>query len=647
MSYSNGLQDAAATFFWQPTTEWLGSVDDFSDSPPLQQQQHQQSVHYDTVPRSLQQTNSPDDLATRADLEPFDLRYLDDSNARHNIQLPTRQLSTTPAALQLSKSQPPSSLAYHTNKNGKRNLHHVDMAHSASYTYGTSPCQHPHPSTFVHAHVDDVQVYEPAEYCSKLSSVSETENAQAAAKRARVDRFDASQQSFEHSFAPSLCLPSAHDVSPSTSISTHLSPSSHTTSDAMSRQSSVTSASVTDAFDMMRVESSFSTNSHLFPLDDIDASFVSCSTERPAVSSQPTISLHDSSASNLLSNVGHGLVGTDFSLFGQSISDAAVGHQQHAHNLSPLAQAQAMERSTSEQSALSTVSTEIKGSERRRKQIENARQQIAPKKAPGPAATSKSASSADNSVEAQESATKRKEAISKAPYVRPQHPKLKCTICDEFPNGFRGEHELRRHWDRAHAQLRKVWICTEPTTRTEWWPAKPLGICKQCKQQKNYSAYYNAAAHLRRAHFCPRKRGRKARGEERESRAGKAGGDWPPIEWLKANGWLKEIEISAESEHGMEDASPDELHNTFDNGLSQDCAVPNQQQLLATDIMALQTWPPTTDFSMGYPSPIDSTTVWPMAPAMEHATSAPANFAAMTPIYTPEDFMMNQQQCLY
>lgn len=102
-----------------------------------------------------------------------------------------------------------------------------------------------------------------------------------------------------------------------------------------------------------------------------------------------------------------------------------------------------------------------------------------------------------------------------------------------------------------------MWICLEPTTRTEWWPAKPLGICKQCKQQKQYNVYYNAAAHLRRAHFCPRKRGRKAKGEERESRAGKAGGDWPPIDWLKANGWLKEIEVSAMQTSIPTDASLD------------------------------------------------------------------------------------------
>ena len=129
-------------------------------------------------------------------------------------------------------------------------------------------------------------------------------------------------------------------------------------------------------------------------------------------------------------------------------------------------------------------------------------------------------------------------------YVRPQHPKFYCESCGDFPNGFRGEHELRRHWDRCHHSVKKVWICTQPRSRTEWSPRKPLSDCKYCRQQKKYNVYYNAAAHLLRAHFNPRKRGRKAQGEQRVSRAGKAGDDWPSIDWLKANGWLQEIEMT-------------------------------------------------------------------------------------------------------
>lgn len=43
------------------------------------------------------------------------------------------------------------------------------------------------------------------------------------------------------------------------------------------------------------------------------------------------------------------------------------------------------------------------------------------------------------------------------PYQRPLHPKLFCPSCNDHPEGFREEHELQRHTDRAHG-IRKVWI---------------------------------------------------------------------------------------------------------------------------------------------------------------------------------------------
>ncbi|KAK5127139.1 hypothetical protein LTR85_008499 [Meristemomyces frigidus] len=312
-----------------------------------------------------------------------------------------------------------------------------------------------------------------------------------------------------------------------------------------------------------------------------------------------------------------------------------------------------MQRTDSEQSTSSmssTSSADLKASERRRKHIDNARQNIAPKSLPdGPKSTfERKSDSKTRPLKPQDPALRRKEAISKTPYVRPQHPKLYCTLCQEYPHGFRGEHELRRHYDRAHADTRKVWICVEPTTASKegWWPAKPLGICKQCKQQKHYNVYYNAAAHLRRAHFCPRKRGRKARGEERESRAGKAGGDWPPIEWLKANGWLKEIEVtSAEFFAGtvvpsqLETDMQDDMLDEDDMNYPPDSAIDMHHAGLAAETLGLQTFPmpSMTDFTYGYPTPaIDATACFPMsgfqppmenafpvAPAMAHTVSAP------------------------
>lgn len=170
--------------------------------------------------------------------------------------------------------------------------------------------------------------------------------------------------------------------------------------------------------------------------------------------------------------------------------------------------------------------------------------------------------------------------------------------------------------------------------------------------------YYNAAAHLRRAHFCPRKRGRKARGEERESRAGKAGGDWPPIEWLKANGWLKEVEVSSRQACGVQEnegssaapcgGPPDEEYDAK--------PVVQQEAMGSAETYVLPSTypPPTSDFDYGYPTPIDSNSTalhWPvtdpMAPTMQHSISAPPTFPCMPNDYHPVGGYVPPHGCLY
>lgn len=126
-------------------------------------------------------------------------------------------------------------------------------------------------------------------------------------------------------------------------------------------------------------------------------------------------------------------------------------------------------------------------------------------------------------------------AITKQPYIRPQHPKMPCPYCDKQPGGFRGTHELERHIARAHATVRKGWVCVDASPDKKF-----LASCKHCRRGKVYGAYYNAAAHLRRAHFHPRKRGRKGKGDEK--RGGIGGGDDPPMEHLRAH-WMKEIMV--------------------------------------------------------------------------------------------------------
>ncbi|KAH7031602.1 uncharacterized protein B0I36DRAFT_243411 [Microdochium trichocladiopsis] len=116
-------------------------------------------------------------------------------------------------------------------------------------------------------------------------------------------------------------------------------------------------------------------------------------------------------------------------------------------------------------------------------------------------------------------------------YQRPPLRRVFCNKCNEYPEGFRGEHELRRHNDAKHAALVKRWVCTEPQMAgpNSPQPQIPLAKCKACVTQKRYGAYYNAAAHLRRAHFNPH-------------RGGKASGDWPPMTILKD--WMREVRQS-------------------------------------------------------------------------------------------------------
>lgn len=130
-------------------------------------------------------------------------------------------------------------------------------------------------------------------------------------------------------------------------------------------------------------------------------------------------------------------------------------------------------------------------------------------------------------------------------YQRPPLRRVYCAKCNEYPEGFRGEHELRRHNDAKHASLVKRWVCTEPQSfsSSSPLPIVPLAKCKACVTQKRYGAYYNAAAHLRRAHFNPH-------------RGGKASGDWPPMTILKD--WMREVRQSVDTQDQDSDSGEED-----------------------------------------------------------------------------------------
>lgn len=140
--------------------------------------------------------------------------------------------------------------------------------------------------------------------------------------------------------------------------------------------------------------------------------------------------------------------------------------------------------------------------------------------------------------------TKEVAAIPKASVQRPPRQKTYCHLCNDQPEGFHGEHELRRHIDRVHAQVRKVWVCVDISPDKTF-----LANCKACRNGKRYGANYNAAAHLRRTHFNPCQRGRGGRGKDSEKRGGKGGGNHPPMDVLKL--WMRET-IERADENSVE-----------------------------------------------------------------------------------------------
>lgn len=187
----------------------------------------------------------------------------------------------------------------------------------------------------------------------------------------------------------------------------------------------------------------------------------------------------------------------------------------------------------------------------------------------------------------------RKEAkvpLNKSNYQRPKHPKVFCTQCDEHPEGFRGEHELRRHINAKHEGTVKKFVCRDPATvgmKSNVQAINPLTKCKACVSGKQYGAYYNAAAHLRRTHFKPKTPRGKNKGNADEKRGGKGGGDWPPMADLKL--WFEEILVQVDQAGSLgneEEPEPEaismNMNQTMFSGIG--CSMPAFEADNAYDI---------------------------------------------------------------
>lgn len=302
-----------------------------------------------------------------------------------------------------------------------------------------------------------------------------------------------------------------------------------------------------------------------------------------------------------------------YSSFGLNSADEtafAFSHNAVAQNFSA-----DMERSISSTSARSNKSLSMRAKSSLRRHLDNASKNLLQPKVAAPAkpvanvaVPQSSRPSLSGSVKESSGSTNAKMEIPKAKRDRPKSKKLFCEQCDLYPEGFRGDHELRRHKSSKHATTVKKWRCRDPHTDgvdTSITAIRPLSDCKHCKEGKPYGIYYNAAAHLRRTHFKlkPSRKGSNAAaaamGNNGNHPDADGGGDWPPMNELKK--WMVEITITGDqvtsvTEAGNVEGEAEDLFSETQDVQANEDVVENMDTSASTDVGEISNY---TYFGMG------------------------------------------------